>query len=280
MKFPIKLKRDRGKIPGFGLSLGLSLSYLSFLILIPISALVLYAAKMPIGEYLKIISDERVIAAFKVSFSSAIIAALVNLVFGFIIAWVLVRYNFWGKKFFDAIIDLPFAIPTAVAGISLATIFSPKGILGKLLLNFDISLGYSRIGIIIALAFIGFPFVIRTVQPVIEELDNTVEEAAASLGANFFQTFRRITFPAVLPALITGTTMAFARGIGEYGSVIFISSNMPYESEIVPLLIVKKLMSFDYLGASAIGTTMLIIAFVMMLVTNFLQNYMLRRRSS
>jgi sulfate transport system permease protein len=235
---------------------------------------------MPIGEYLKIISDDRVIAAFKVSFSSAIIAALVNLVFGFIIAWVLARYSFWGKKFFDAIIDLPFAIPTAVAGISLATIFSPKGILGKFLLNFDISLGYSKIGIVIALAFIGFPFVIRTVQPVIEELDSTVEEAAASLGANFFQTFIRVIFPAVLPALITGATMAFARGLGEYGSVIFISSNIPHESEIVPLLIVKKLMGFDYLGASAIGTTMLVIAFIMMLVTNFLQNYVLRRRSS
>jgi len=269
-----------GKIPGFGLSLGLSLSYLSFLILIPISSLVLYAAKMPIKEYFKIILDERVVAAFKVSFYSAIIAALVNLVFGFIIAWVLARYNFRGKKFFDAMIDLPFAIPTAVAGISLATIFSPNGVLGKLFATFNISLGYSKTGIVIALAFIGFPFVIRTVQPVIEELDSTVEEAAASLGANFFQTFMRVTFPAVLPALITGATMAFARGVGEYGSVIFISSNMPYESEIVPLLIVKKLMGFDYVGASAIGVTMLIIAFVMMLVTNFLQNHMLKRRSS
>jgi len=280
MKFPIKLKNGTGRIPGFGLSLGLSLSYVSFLILIPISSLVLYAAKIPPGEYFKIISDERVVAAFKVSFSAAFIAALVNFVFGFIIAWVLARYNFVGKKIIDAVIDLPFAIPTAVAGISLATIFSPNGILGKLLLTFNISFGYSRAGIVIALVFIGFPFVVRTVQPVIEELDSALEEAAASLGASYFQTFARVLFPTILPALVTGATMAFARGLGEYGSVIFISSNMPYESEIVPLLIVKRLMGFDYLGASAIGVTMLAIAFVMMLVTNILQNYMLRRRSS
>ena len=279
MIFPLR-KIGKGRIPGFGLSLGLSLSYLSFLILIPVSSLVLYAARMPLKEYFRIILDARVIAAFKISFFSAIIAALVNFVFGFVIAWVLTRYNFWGKKIFDAFIDLPFAIPTAVAGISLATIFSPNGFLGKFLATFNISLGYSKTGIVIALIFIGFPFVVRTVQPVIEELDSTVEEAAASLGANYFQIFIRVIFPAVLPALITGATMAFARGLGEYGSVIFISSNMPYESEIVPLLIVKKLMQFDYVGASAIGVTMLIVAFIMLLITNLLQNYMLKRQSS
>jgi sulfate transport system permease protein len=280
MKFPIKWKRDTGKIPGFGLSLGLSLSYLSFLILIPISSLVLYAARMPLKDYLHIISDERVVAAFKVSFVSAFVAALINFVFGFIIAWVLTRYQFWGKKVIDALIDLPFAIPTAVAGISLAMMFSAQGSLGKLLAAFNVSIGYSKAGIVIALAFIGFPFVVRTVQPVIEEMDRTIEEAAASLGANFFQTFARVIFPGILPALITGATMAFARGLGEYGSVIFISSNMPYESEIVPLLIVKRLMGFDYLGASAIGVTMLIIAFIMMLAVNYLQNHMLRGRAS
>lgn len=280
MKFSIKRKSGTGRIPGFGLSLGLSLSYLSFLILIPITSLVLYAARMPIGDYLRIILDERVIAAFKISFFSAIVAALINLVFGFIIAWVMARYNFWGKKVIDACIDLPFAIPTAVAGISLATIFSPNGFLGKILAPFNISLGYSTAGIVIALIFIGFPFVVRTVQPVIEELDAAVEESAASLGANYFQIFVKVIFPAVVPALITGATMAFARGLGEYGSVVFIASNIPYQSEIVPLLIMKKLMQFDYLGASAIGVTMLVIAFMMMLVTNYLQNYMSRRRSA
>jgi len=278
MKFPFKLKRDRGKIPGFGLSMGLSLSYLSFLILIPISSLVIYAAKMPMGEYFKVILDERVIAAFKISFFSAFAAALINFVFGFIIAWILARYDFFGKKIVDACIDLPFAIPTAVAGISLAAVFSANGFLGKILLPFGISLGYSTAGIVIALVFIGFPFVVRTVQPIIEELDGTLEEAAASLGANYFQIFVKVIFPAVLPALVTGAAMAFARGLGEYGSVIFISSNMPYVSEIVPLLIIKKLMQFDYLGASAIGVTMLVIAFVMLFVTNMLQNYMLRGR--
>jgi len=280
MKFSLKLKTDRGKIPGFGLSLGLSLSYLSFLILIPISSLVIYAARMPMKDYFRIIFDGRVIAAFKISFFSAIVAALVNFVFGFIIAWILARYNFVGKKIVDACIDLPFAIPTAVAGISLATVFSPNGFLGKALSPFGITIGYSTVGIVIALVFIGFPFVVRTVQPIIEELDSTLEEAAASLGANYFQIFIKVIFPTILPALVTGSAMAFARGLGEYGSVIFISSNMPYESEIVPLLIIKKLMQFDYLGASAIGVTMLIIAFIMMLITNILQKYMLKGRSS
>jgi len=275
----VKAKSGRGKIPGFGLSLGLSLSYMSFLILIPISALIIYAAKIPPAEYFKIILDERVIAAFKVSFSSAIAAALLNFVFGFIIAWVLARHNFFGKKIVDACIDLPFAIPTAVAGISLAMVFSQNGFMGKFLSLFNISLEYSRAGIVIALVFIGLPFVVRTVQPIIEELDSGVEEAAASLGANFFQIFFKVIFPSVLPALITGAAMAFARGLGEYGSVIFISSNMPYESEIVPLLIIKKLMQFDYVGASAIGATMLIIAFIMLFITNILQNYMIKERS-
>jgi sulfate/thiosulfate transport system permease protein len=279
MRLPVKTKSGRGKIPGFGLSLGLSLSYMSFLILIPISALLVYAAKIPPAEYFKIILDERVIAAFKVSFSSAIAAALLNFVFGFIIAWILARHNFFGKKIVDACIDLPFAIPTAVAGISLAMVFSSNGFMGKFLSLFNISLEYSRAGIVIALVFIGLPFVVRTVQPVIEELDSGVEEAAASLGANFFQTFFKVIFPSVLPALITGAAMAFARGLGEYGSVIFISSNMPYESEIVPLLIIKKLMQFDYAGASAIGATMLAIAFVMLFITNLLQNYMVKERS-
>jgi sulfate transport system permease protein len=235
---------------------------------------------MPLSDYFRIITDGRVVAAFKISFFAAFAAALINFVFGFIIAWILARYDFFGKKIVDACIDLPFAIPTAVAGISLATVFSPNGFLGKFLIAFNISLGYSTAGIVIALVFIGFPFVVRTVQPVIEELDSGVEEAAASLGANWFQTFFKVVFPSALPALVTGSAMAFARGLGEYGSVIFISSNMPYQSEIVPLLIIKKLMQFNYLDASAIGVTMLIAAFIMLFVTNILQNYMLKGRSS
>jgi len=266
------MKKNRGKIPGFGLSLGLSLSYISFLILIPISSLVIYAAKIPLKDYLEIILDERVIAAFKISFFAAAVAALINFVFGFIIAWILARHDFFGKKIVDACIDLPFAIPTAVAGISLAQVFSANGFLGKF--------AYSTTGIVIALTFIGFPFVVRTVQPVIEELDSGVEEAAASLGANYFQIFFKVIFPSVLPALITGSAMAFARGLGEYGSVVFISSNIPYQSEIVPLLIIKKLMQFNYVDASVIGVTMLAIAFIMLLVINLLQNKMVKERSS
>jgi sulfate transport system permease protein len=190
----------------------------------------------------------------------------------------LTRYQFTGKRLIDAFIDLPFAIPTSVAGISLATIFSPQGFLGGVLERFGISIGFSKAGIVIALIFIGLPFVVRTVQPVIEELDRETEEVAASLGANYYRIFARVIFPSIFPALLTGATMAFARGLGEYGSIIFISSNMPYESEIVPLLIIKKLMQFDYVGASAIGVTMLIAAFVMLLVTNLLQTYTKRRR--
>lgn len=274
-------KRPRKmRLPGFGLSMGLSISYVSFLILIPISSLVLYAARVPPADFFRIIFDERVIAAFKISFFSATAAALVNFIFGFILAWILARYEFFGKKFIDACIDLPFALPTAVAGIALASVFAPSGTLGKLLGIFNISLGFSNLGIVIALIFIGLPFVVRTVQPVIEELDATLEEAAASLGANYWQIFVKVIFPTALPALITGTAMAFARGLGEYGSVVFISSNMPYVSEIVPLLIVKRLMQFDYLGASAIGVTMLIVAFVMLFITNYLQNHLLKRSST
>jgi sulfate transport system permease protein len=275
-----KRKLAKSRLPGFGLSLGLSLSYLSFLILIPISSLVLYSLRVPFNDFIEIISDERVTSAFRVSFISAFVAAMINFVFGFIIAWVLARYNFFGKRIIDACIDLPFAIPTAVAGISLAVLFSPEGFLGKFLSLFNVSLGFSRVGIVIALIFIGFPFVVRTVQPVIEELDSAIEDAAASLGANYFQIFFKVIFPSVLPALITGAAMAFARGLGEYGSIIFISSNMPYESEIVPLLIVKKLMQFDYLGASAIGVSMLIVAFAMLLAVDLFNNRLAKRRSS
>jgi sulfate transport system permease protein len=274
------VKKRRTKLPGFGLTLGLSITYMSLLIFIPLSALVLYAAHLSFGEFRELIFNERVLAAFKISFVSTFWAAAFNFVFGLIIAWVLSRYSFFGKRIIDALIDLPFAIPTAVAGIALSYIFSPKGILGAPLQKFGINIAYSKGGIIIVLIFIGLPFVVRTAQPVIAELDRELEEAAASLGANFYQIFFKVIFPSILPALLTGFALAFARGLGEYGSIIFISSNMPYESEIVPLLIVKKLLQFDYRGASAIGATMLVCAFVLLLLINFLQVYAKKRKKN
>jgi sulfate transport system permease protein len=274
------VKKRRTKLPGFGLTLGLSVTYMSLLIFIPLSALILYAARLSFQDFWDLIVNERVLSAFKISFVSTFWAAAFNFVFGLIIAWVLARYSFFGKRVIDALIDLPFAIPTAVAGIALSYIFSPNGILGSLLQKAGIGIAYSKAGIVIALIFIGLPFVVRTVQPVIAELDRELEEAAASLGANFYQIFFKVIFPSIFPALLTGFALAFARGLGEYGSIIFISSNMPYESEIVPLLIVKKLLQFDYQGASAIGVTMLACAFILLLLINFLQVYAKRRRKN
>jgi sulfate transport system permease protein len=275
----IPAKRKKNPLPGFGLTLGLSLTYMSLLIFIPLSALVIYSLHLSFADFWAIISDERVMTSFAISFSSTFYAALFNFVFGLILAWVLARYNFFGKRVIDALIDLPFAIPTAVAGIALAYIFSGNGVLGAFLQNFGVDIAFSKAGIVIALIFIGLPFVVRTVQPVIAELDKEVEEAASSLGANFYQIFRKVIFPSLRPALFTGFALAFARGLGEYGSIIFISSNMPYETEIVPLLIVKKLLQFDYRGASAIGVTMLVCAFLLLLCINFLQTYARRRKN-
>jgi sulfate transport system permease protein len=273
-------KKTAAKLPGFGLTLGLSLAYMSFLVFIPLSALIIYSARLSPGDFWAIISDERVTTSFQISFLSTFLAAAFNFVFGLILAWVLTRYNFFGRKVIDALIDLPFAIPTAVAGISLAYIFSANGILGSFLEKLGIQIAFSKAGIVIALIFIGLPFVVRTVQPVIVELDKELEEAASSLGANFYQIFGMIIFPSLLPALLTGFALAFARGLGEYGSIIFISSNMPYETEIVPLLIVKKLLQFDYRGASAIGVTMLVCAFALLLLINFLQACARRRKKN
>jgi sulfate transport system permease protein len=276
----LKKIKKKDNLPGFGITFGLSITYMSLLILIPLSALVLYAAKLPFSEFIEIIVNERVLSAFKITFQSTFLAAAFNFFFGLIIAWILTRYSFFGKRFLDTLIDLPFAIPTSVAGISLATVFSQRGVLGSLLKKVGIELSFSKAGIVIALIFIGLPFVVRTVQPVIEDLNREVEEAAASLGANFYQIFARVIFPSIFPALLTGFAQAFARGLGEYGSIIFISSNMPYESEIVPLLIVKKLLQFDYKGASAIGLTMLVCAFALLLLINFLQVYTKRRKKN
>lgn len=265
-------------LPGFGLTLGLSLTYMAFLILLPLAALLLYTAKLSWDELLSIVLDARVIEAFKLTFGASLLAAVINAFFGLVVAWVLVRYHFFGKRILDALIDLPFALPTAVAGISLAAIFAPEGWLGRFLSPLGIELAFSRAGIVVALVFIGLPFVVRTLEPVLAELDCEVEEAASSLGASFWQTFCRVIFPSIFPALLTGSTLAFARGLGEYGSIIFISSNLPYVSEVVPLLIVTKLMQFDYLGASAVGTMMLFSAFVLLLCINLLQAWSRRRR--
>ncbi|MDR2400407.1 MAG: sulfate ABC transporter permease subunit CysT [Deferribacteraceae bacterium] len=269
--------KKTSRLPGFHLTLGLSLTYISFLVLIPLFSLILYSARLSPTEYWSIITNDRVLAAFRVSFSSTLIAAVVDGFFGFILAWVLTRYAFFGKRVIDALIDLPFAIPTAVAGITLSYLFTANSKLGRFLMDHDINIATTNASIVIALTFIGIPFVVRTVQPVLQEFDKELEEASISLGANFYKTFLKVILPSVLPALITGFAMAFARGLGEYGSVIFIASNMPYESEIVPRLIVQKLLNFDYKGASAIGTAMLVCAFILLLIINLLQHRLQRR---
>ncbi|MFV0480536.1 MAG: sulfate ABC transporter permease subunit CysT [Campylobacteraceae bacterium] len=270
-------KKKTSRLPGFGLTLGLSLTYMSILILIPLASIIIYSAQISLEDFKKIITDPQVISAFKVSFSYSLIAALLNVVFGFIIAWVISRYTFFGKRVVDALVDLPFAIPTAVAGISLAVVFSSEGFIGRFI---PLNPSTTNVGIIIALMFIGLPFVVRTVQPIIEELDSELEEAASSLGANFYQIFLKVIFPSIFPALLTGFALAFARGLGEYGSVIFIASNKPFFSEIVPLIIVKKAAGHDYVGASVVGVTMLLLAFILLLLINFLQAKIRKSRSS
>ncbi|MBT9371340.1 sulfate ABC transporter permease subunit CysT [Rhizobium sp. CSW-27] len=258
-------------IPGFGLTLGFSLAYLSLIILIPLAGLVWRASSLSGAELLAILTDARTLAALKVSFGTALIAAAVNAVFGVLICWVLVRYDFPGRRLIDAMVDLPFALPTAVAGISLSALYAPQGWIGAWFAPFGIRIAYTPIGITIALIFIGLPFVVRTVQPVMEEIDRDVEEAAATLGANRFQTVFKVLLPGLAPAILTGFALAFARGVGEYGSVVFIAGNIPYVSEIAPLLIVIRLEEFNYAGATAIATIMLAISFAMLLVINLIQ---------
>ena len=266
-------------MPGFRPAIGFTLFYLALIVLIPLSAMLLKTLQLSLDEYWAILTNERVQASFRLSFGAALIAAAAAAIFGFIIAWSLVRYSFPGKRLFDALIDLPFALPTAVAGIVLAAIYEPRGWIGKLVMDsLGIQIAYKPLGIVFALIFIGLPFVVRTIEPVLQELDTAMEEAAASLGATRRQTFVKVVLPNILPATITGFALAFARGIGEYGSVIFIAGNMPYISEIVPLLIITKLEQYDYAGATAIGLTMLILSFVLLLLINGLQ-WWVRRRS-
>ncbi|RAU95704.1 sulfate ABC transporter permease subunit CysT [Paenibacillus sp. YN15] len=273
------LTKRRHLLPGFGLSMGYTIFYLSVIVLFPLSALFLKSVSMGLGKFWETVTDDRVLASYRISITTSLSAALVNAVFGFLVAWVLVRYKFPGKKIIDSMVDLPFALPTAVAGIALTTIYSENGWMGSLFAKIGIKSAYSPMGITIALIFIGLPFVVRTVQPVLEELDKEIEEAAASLGAYRLKTFFRVILPEVLPALLTGFALAFSRGIGEYGSVVFISGNMPMKTEIAPLLIMMKLEQFDYTGATAIAVVLLLFSFLMILVINYLQ-WRTRRRMS
>ena len=258
-------------IPGFGLSMGITITWLSLIILIPLAALFIKAAGLGPGQWWTILTSPRVLAAAKLTFGASAAAATVSVVLGLLVAWVLVRYRFPGRGILDAIVDLPFALPTAVAGITLTQIYAPTGWIGKYLAEWGIKGAYSPFGVFIALTFIGFPFVVRTVQPVMEDLGPELEEASASLGANRWTTFRRVIFPMLVPALITGFTLAFARAIGEYGSVIFISGNLPMKTEILPLMIVAQLEQFKYEGAAVIASGMLIVSFALLLLINLLQ---------
>ena len=269
--------RNPSVIPGFGLTLGFSLTYLTLIILIPLSALIWRAASLTGAEFLEILTDERTLNALKISFGTAFAAALVNVVFGVIVAWVIVRYDFPGRRIVDAVVDLPFALPTAVAGIALASLYAPNGLIGSILGLAGIKAAFNPTGIVIALVFIGLPFVVRTVQPVMEEIDREIEEAAATLGANRFQTVFRVLLPGLAPAILTGFALAFARGVGEYGSVIFIAGNIPYVSEIAPLLIVIRLEEFNYAAATGIAAIMLGLSFTMLLVINLIQAWSRRR---
>lgn len=264
-------------IPGFGLALGFTLTYLSLIVLIPLAALVFKSASLGWDDFWRIATDPRTVAALKVSFGLSLGAALINAVFGLIVAWVLVRYRFPGRRLIDAFIDLPFALPTAVAGISLTAIYAPNGWIGGLLKPLGVKIAYTPWGILIALVFVGLPFIVRTLQPVLEDIDKEVEEAAATLGAWRTQTVFRVILPIILPPLLTGFALALARAVGEYGSVIFIAGNIPYISEIAPLLIVIRLTEFDYAGATAIATIMLVISFALLLLINLLQAWTQRR---
>ena len=267
-------------LPGFGLTLGFALAYLSIIVLLPLAALVLRPAEAGVAGYLNALVDPRVLAALRLSFGAALIAAAINAFFGLIVAWILVRYNFPLKRLVDALVDLPFALPTAVAGIALATIYSPKGWIGSLLLPLGIKVAFTPLGVFVALIFVGLPFVVRSLQPVLQDLDREVEEAAVSLGAGRWLTFRLVILPAILPALLTGFALAFARAVGEYGSVIFIAGNMPMVSEIAPLLIVIKLEQFDYAGAAAIGVIMLVASFLILLFINLVQRWSRRHEEN
>jgi len=265
--------RQPSVLPGFGLTLGFAIGYLSLIVLIPLAMAFLCALDLTWDQFWQAVAAPRVVASYRLTFGAAFLAAAFNTAFGLIVAWVLVRYRFPGQRLVDALVDLPFALPTAVAGITLATLYSSNGWIGQYLKPLGIKVAFTPLGVIVALIFISLPFVVRTVQPVLEDLEAEVEEAAASLGADRWQIFQRVIFPAIRPALLTGFTLAFARAIGEYGSVIFIAGNLPMVSEITPLLIVGKLEQYDYSGAAAISVVMLVISFILLLLINLLQRW-------
>ncbi len=277
---PISVRRHpRRIIPGFGLSLGYTLSYLGLIILFPLAMVFVKASALGWAGVWRVVSAPGVVAAFKLSFGASALAAMLNAVFGFIIAWVLVRYRFPGRRFLDASVDLPFAMPTAVAGIALATLYAPNGWIGKWFAPHDIKIAYTPAGVFVALTFIGLPFVVRTLQPVMEEAERAQEDAAFSLGATRWKTFWRVVFPPLVPALVTGTTLAFARAVGEYGSVVFISGNLAGRTEILPLLIINKLEQHDIAGANALAAVMLVVSFILLLAINLLQRWVAQRHA-
>ena len=269
--------RRPSPLPGFGLTLGVTLTYLCVVVLIPLAALILRAARLGLPGFVHIALDARVLAALRVSFGVSLAAATIDVVFGVLIAWVLTRYRFPGRRALDAMVDLPFALPTAVAGIALATLYAPNGVFGAALARFGVQVAFTRWGILVALVFVGLPFVVRAVQPVLEELDGELEEASATLGACRSSTLRRVILPQIAPAAMTGMALAFARGVGEYGSVIFIAGNVAYVSEIAPLLIIVKLEEYDYDGATAVAAIMLAVSFAMLFVINAAQAWTRRR---
>ena len=274
MKF---LLRRNSVLPGFNLALGYTVLYLGLIVLVPLSAAFLKTASLSWPAFWDTVTTPRVLAAYRLTFGASLIAAIINAVFGFIVAWVLVRYRFPGKRLIDALVDLPFALPTAVAGISLTAVYASNGWIGRYLEPLGVKVAFTPLGVVVALTFIGLPFVVRTVQPVLEELERELEEAAASMGATRLQVVLRVIMPAVLPSLITGFALSFARALGEYGSVIFIAGNVPFISEITPLLIITKLEQYDYVGATAIATVMLLASFVLLLIINLLQAWAQRR---
>ncbi len=274
------MAKQKNVLPGFNLSLGYTIFYLSLIVLIPLSAAFIKTTELSLHEFWAVVSAPRVVASYKLTFGASLIAALINGAFGLLTAWVLVRYTFPGKKIIDALVDLPFALPTAVAGIALTAVYASNGWIGSWLEPHGIKVAFTPLGVIVALTFIGLPFVVRTVQPVLQDLEAETEEAAASLGANRWQTFTKIIFPAIWPALLTGFALAFARAIGEYGSVIFIAGNVPFVSEITPLIIITKLEQYEYASATAVAVVMLIISFLLLFAINGLQWWFNRRATT
>jgi sulfate/thiosulfate transport system permease protein len=278
MMFSKTLLRQRSVLPGFDLALGLTITYLCLIVLIPLSAAFLRTTELSWPEFVDVVTSPRVVASYKLTFGASLLAALVNAVFGLLVAWVLVRYHFVGRRLVDALVDLPFALPTAVAGITLTGLYAPNGWLGQHLEPLGLKVAFTPVGVFVAMTFIGLPFVVRTVQPILEDLASELEEASATLGASRMQTFTRVILPILTPALLTGFALAFARALGEYGSIIFIAGNMPMVSEITPLLIITKLEQYDYAGATAIAVVMLVMSFILLLAINGLQAWARKRQ--